>query len=191
MRQNVLLTALSALTLVAAQNNFTINPTEVDLPTRSQWCNAEFNTCDILCAHDAATNDCDEITLKFACACASNNSAPGLEYYTQTIPTFVCLQAYSDCIAANPTSAQAQRNCASTIKDKCGALDPAKADASTSSSSSSSASAPTGTTSQGSSPTQAATTSTSAAAAAPTHAAAYLGNGLAAVAAGVFAAALL
>ncbi|KAK3902879.1 hypothetical protein C8A05DRAFT_33380, partial [Staphylotrichum tortipilum] len=87
MRQNILLAALSALTVATAQTtNFTINPGAVKPSIRSDWCNAEYNTCGKLCSGNPTANDCDVNTLEYVCTC-SNGSAPGLQYYIQSMPT--------------------------------------------------------------------------------------------------------
>lgn len=192
MRQNTLLVALSALTVAAAQN-FTINPGTVKPSDRADWCNAEYNSCGKLCGGNPTANDCDVDTLKYECTCA-NGTAPGLEYYIQTIPTFICEQAFSECVAANTASAKAQDECKANIKSKCGTLDPSKVQlgggSSSDTTSSSAGSTPT-TQAAGASSSKAAgqsvaSSSSSHAAAAPTNAAA-IGNGVAMVAAGVFA----
>ncbi|KAK4246861.1 hypothetical protein C7999DRAFT_32734 [Corynascus novoguineensis] len=192
MRQNVVLVALSALTIATAQNqdqgrNFTINPNLVKPSLKADWCGAEYNSCRVLCDNAPTANDCNVDTLEYTCTC-SNGSAPGLEYYIQTIPTFICEQAYSDCIAANTASSRAQDECKTNIKDQCGTLDPYKAqvdDDSDDDTSSSATQSPTSTSNS------AAETSTSTGgAAAPTNHAGYIGNGVAMIAAGVFAALL-
>ncbi|SPQ18652.1 fb5a936c-9eee-4025-a5ab-dedb53f36f3a [Thermothielavioides terrestris] len=194
MRHAVLLVALSALGVASAQN-FSINPGSVDTSTKTSWCNAEYNSCNLLCGGNLVANLCDVDTLNYNCTC-SNGSAPGLQYYTQTIPTFICEQAYADCIAANTGSSRAQDDCKNNIQSKCGTLDPNKVQASSPSSSSaaSGASATQGASSSGSaspsaSAAQSAPSSSTSHGAAPTNAA-YIGNGLAVVAAGVFAALL-
>jgi len=50
------------------------------------WCTGEQNTCATLCANNPKANDCDPATLAFNCLC-QNNSAPGLQYYLQSMPT--------------------------------------------------------------------------------------------------------
>ncbi|KAH6854214.1 hypothetical protein B0I37DRAFT_24278 [Chaetomium sp. MPI-CAGE-AT-0009] len=183
MRQNVLLVALSAATVaIAAERNFTINTSAVEPSVKADWCAAQYNTCRLLCSAGARANDCDTTTLEYKCTCA-NGTAPGLEYYIQTIPTFVCEQAYSDCIAANTGSSRAQDECKTNIKDQCGTLDPTKAQADTPSEDSTTSAASSATASNAP-----ASTSSSTAGAMPT--AAYIGNGVAMVAAGVFAAML-
>ncbi|KAK0731476.1 hypothetical protein B0H67DRAFT_74816 [Lasiosphaeris hirsuta] len=183
MRQSTIFAALSALTLAVAQN-LTIDPAEVDPATRADWCKAEFNTCDTLCAKNPTANSCNPTTLKFECTC-SNGSAPGLEYYSQSLPSLICQQAFSDCIEANVGEPQKQSDCKKNIQAKCGTLDASKADLSEPVSSSSAA-APSAT---GASTSASAPTSTSSTAAAATKAA-YIGNGVAVIAAGVFAALL-
>ncbi|KAJ4296058.1 hypothetical protein N0V88_004760 [Collariella sp. IMI 366227] len=167
MRQNILLVALSALGVATAQSqNFTIDPNSINPSLKGEWCNAEYNTCRILCAENPTANECDATTLKYVCTC-QNGTAPGLDYYTQTIPYFICDKAFSDCIAANTGSSRAQDECKTNIKNKCGSLDPTKADVGGSSDEASSSSG----------------------AAAATNAV-LIGNGVAMVAAGVFAALL-
>jgi hypothetical protein len=190
MRQNVLLLALSAATAVTAQErNFTIDISAVEPATKAGWCGAQYNTCRLLCDGRPTKNDCDTSTLEYKCTC-SDGTAPDLENYIQTVPTFICERAFEECIAANTASSRAQDECETNIKSQCGDLDPTKAQANTPSEDS--------TTSAGSSPTDSpsgsaaenapANTSTSTAGAVPT--AAYVGNGVAMVAAGVFAAML-
>ncbi|KAK1755318.1 hypothetical protein QBC47DRAFT_214146 [Echria macrotheca] len=192
--------ALSALSLASAQNqNFTIDSNKIDPTTRTQWCNAQFNTCGILCANNAKENTCTPVwdrdvllldmslrglqsNLSYDCAC-QNGSAPGLDYYTQTMPTFICEEAFSECIAKSVGDSIGQDKCKKDIKAKCGTLDPSKADVS-SGSSSSSAAAPSGTAATTTGAAPASTSSHSAGA--PTHAV----HGVA-VAAGILAAALL
>lgn len=147
----------------------------------------------------------------YHCTC-QNGTAPGLEYYTQTIYSvriscrldglpqltlsfqFVCQQAFQDCIAANVGNQTGQTACTTNIQDNCGTLDPTKFVGSSgdSSSSSSPSSTPKATGAPSPSPTAsdsgAAATSSTSHGAAPT--AAYLGNGAAVVAAGLFAALL-
>ncbi|EON97287.1 putative pci domain-containing protein [Phaeoacremonium minimum UCRPA7] len=162
MRSQLVFLALSALTAVSAQN-FTIDPNEVDLTTRASWCSGEFSTCDTLCDKDASENRCEP---------------------------FICQQAFSDCNLANAGNAAGQRNCTTTIKDKCGTLDIADYTATPSTTSAAASSSATGQTSSTASASgtgaSAAATSSSTAAAAPTNIH-LIGNGAAAMAVGVFA----
>ncbi|KAK1782730.1 hypothetical protein QBC45DRAFT_288012, partial [Copromyces sp. CBS 386.78] len=197
MRQNIIFVALSALTAaVAAQSsnsNLTVPVESVDVNTRNQWCVAQYNTCKILCNKAVKTNDCQADTLKYECTCQSGDT-PDLENYTQTVPTFMCQEAYSACINAHKDDAMGQDKCKKDIFDQCGTLDPTKAEIKTTSSAAATTSAakPTETKEAAAETSAAAPSSTSASSsfAAPTNAAAFLGNGVAAVAAGVFAAAL-
>ncbi|CAK7202721.1 hypothetical protein SEUCBS139899_005448 [Sporothrix eucalyptigena] len=185
MRSSVFV-ALSALGLVSA-TNFTIDISSVPLTTRSNWCTAQSNTCSTLCDNDPTANSCDPNTLDYSCLC-QNGSAPGLQYYTQTMPTFICQEAYSECNAEYAGNAQAQANCTTSIEDQCGTLDPANytaAAATTSSKTSAATGKSTGTASAATaSGTAAVTTTSSKAGSMPT---AMVGNGAAAVALGLFA----
>ena len=182
MRQSSIVVALSAASVAVAQN-FTVNPADVELTTRNQWCNAEFNTCSILCGQAFDQNDCSPTTLKFTCTC-SNGTAPGLEYYIQTMPTFLCIKAFEQCNEKNAGDSIAQNKCTTEIKNRCGTLDPSKADIKAPGGAETSAAPSSSPTQAGNAP--AATTTTPAGSAAT-----KLGNAVALVAAGVFAAALL
>ncbi|RYP92506.1 hypothetical protein DL770_001372 [Monosporascus sp. CRB-9-2] len=171
-RASIAFAALAALSLVSGQaqsnSTFTLpNPGEVDL--------------------GATTNNCDVDTLDFSCIC-SNGESPDFNEYRDTIPFFVCKQLFEDCIESHPNDARAHQNCTTTYDDNCGTEDSADAtqiDAQTSTSSAtSSATAPPETSSAGSE--EATTTSDSGAM--PTNMPIqHIGNGIAAVAVGVFA----
>ncbi|KAF5685121.1 PCI domain-containing protein [Fusarium denticulatum] len=106
--------------------DMTIDPNSVDLATRSSWCGAQQNTCDALCKDDTNENKCTENDLKWECTCSSNSSTPGLQYYTQTMPTFICEELYSQCISQNTGSQSGQKECTSKIEDKCAKQSPPK-----------------------------------------------------------------
>lgn len=69
---------------------------------------------------------CQQETLKYDCKCASNSSAPGLQYYTETLPTFICKELFGQCIAAHPNDADGQNACTKDIDDKCATQNPPK-----------------------------------------------------------------
>ncbi|KAM5384050.1 hypothetical protein BFJ63_vAg3699 [Fusarium oxysporum f. sp. narcissi] len=133
MRSSFALLAM-AVSAVSAQSvkdyksslDMTIDPNTVDLATRSSWCGAQQNTCDTLCKDDTNENKCTENDLKWECTCSSNSSTPGLQYYTQTMPTFICQELFSQCISQNTGSQSGQRECTSKIDDKCAKQNPPK-----------------------------------------------------------------
>ncbi|CAK7241169.1 MAG: hypothetical protein STHCBS139747_002628 [Sporothrix thermara] len=191
MRSSVFV-ALSALGLVSA-TNFTIDPSVVPLTTRSNWCAAQGNTCTTLCDNSPSANSCDPNTLDYSCLC-QNGSAPGLQYYLQSMPTFVCEEAYSECNAQNAGDAAAQKNCTTSIQDQCGSLNPddyTPAPATTSSAAAPSSSAAAESTSAVPATASAAASSGSAAVASTSSVAGAVptavGHGAAAVAMGLFA----
>jgi hypothetical protein len=121
--------------------------------------------------------------LAFNCTCAANNSAPGLQYYLETIPTYLCQQVFIICNADNVGDAVAQALCLTNKNNDCGTLDPTNFTAAVSTSSSSSAT----TTPTGTGASTAATSSSSKAAAATMAVLQNYGSGAMAVG---FAAAL-
>lgn len=66
--------------------------------------------------------------LSYKCTCSSNNSAPGLQYYDQTMPTFICKALFSQCIEQHVSDADGQKACTTNINDLCGEINPNKAD---------------------------------------------------------------
>ncbi|KAI8724981.1 hypothetical protein NCS52_00067900 [Fusarium sp. LHS14.1] len=106
--------------------NMTIDPGTVDFGTRAGWCNAQQDTCDTLCKDDTEENDCTAETLAWECACSSNSSTPGLQYYTQTMPTFICQELFAQCISQNAGSQSGQRDCKSKIQALCATQSPPK-----------------------------------------------------------------
>ncbi|KAL0936422.1 pci domain-containing protein [Colletotrichum truncatum] len=194
MRTSFAVLALSAIAAVSAQrkvySNTDVNVAAIDLNLKASWCTGQRNTCNILCDRTTA-NDCEPTTLKYTCTC-NNGTAPGLEYYKQTIPTFICLQAFEDCIQANVGDSRGQGNCTTNIRSQCGTIDAQENDAATTTTTTS---APTntpagtgsGTTGSGSQASQTPATSSSQAYAAPTAAPARYGNAAAVAAIGLFA----
>ncbi|OAA79482.1 hypothetical protein LEL_02968 [Akanthomyces lecanii RCEF 1005] len=169
--------------------NMTIDPNQATGQERAQWCAAETNSCSQLC-DGASTNDCSAATLDYKCICSSNSSAPGLEYYSQTMPTFICLKLFDLCNSQNVGNAKNQAACKTNIMSHCGTLDPTKATTGGSSSSASGSGSSTTASPEATGQTggsgSASSTSSSHGMAAPTMAA---GQGIAAAAAavGVFA----
>ncbi|KAK1829846.1 hypothetical protein QBC39DRAFT_121580 [Podospora conica] len=192
MRQSSIFVALSAVTVAVAQNqNFTIDVTAVDASKRSQWCNAQFNSCGILCGQAFEDNECNPVDLKYTCTC-NNGTAPGLDYYKETMPFFICQTAYAECNEKATGDSIGQHKCKTDIQGKCGTLDPSKADikAPGSEEPSTTAATPSATGGSQAGAGDNAPAPTSSSAAGPTMIA-QIGNGLAVMAAGVFAAALL
>ncbi|KAM3551511.1 hypothetical protein MY1884_007685 [Beauveria asiatica] len=189
------LAAAGAATAQAPVQNYTssldmqLNPSQATAQERAQWCSAETNSCSQLCDNTESKNDCSATDLKYNCLC-SNGSAPGLQYYSQTMPTFICQKLFDLCNTQNVGNARNQEACKTNIMSHCGTLDPTKASTggsgSSSSTSGSSTTASSKATSSAGDSGSASTTSSSKAIAAPTMAA---GQGIAAAAAavGVFA----
>ncbi|RQM08314.1 hypothetical protein DH86_00003797 [Scytalidium sp. 3C] len=115
---------LAGLSAAQVGSNSTIDPNSVDLGTRVAWCNGEINTCGALCGGDVNLNTCSTDTLAYNCTCASNNSAPGLQYYQQTMPTFICEKIFQNCIVAGENDAAAQQLCKQNEANNCGHLSP-------------------------------------------------------------------
>lgn len=123
----VLATATSAFAQTvgnySSSYDMTINPGSVSEDTREEWCQAQYNTCRTLCNQNTNSNNCDSDNLQWTCTCASNNSRPGLEYYQQTMPSFICKELFGQCQASTDDS-QIQGECADNINEKCGELPP-------------------------------------------------------------------
>ncbi|VUC22428.1 unnamed protein product [Clonostachys rosea] len=185
MRSYAVLVAAFAVAANAANYtsslNMTIVPSSVDDSTRASWCTAQGNTCKSLCSGRTSKNDCDYTTLVYDCACSANNSAPGLEYYTQTMPTFICDTLLAQCYKQYENNQDGQQSCKDDIGSLCASQSPPSS-SSDSSSSSTSASASATASQSATQTTQAAASATSdkglaAATAIPKGAAAVLAAG--------------
>merc|ERR1712000_690071 len=108
--------------------DMTIDPNTIDASERASWCTGQSNSCDTLCDDDASTNDCDYTDLSYDCKCASNDSAPGLQYYRPTMPSYICEALFGQCNVQYANDADAQQGCADNIQSLCGTIDVSKAD---------------------------------------------------------------
>jgi hypothetical protein len=62
------------------------------------------------------------------CTC-NNGTAPGLEYYDQSLYSFVCREAFNQCNENNAGDATELKKCVTDIRDRCGTLTIAAAQA--------------------------------------------------------------
>jgi hypothetical protein len=102
------------------------DPNSVSITTRSDWCRGQFNTCETLCGDNTQDNDCDPNDLSYKCNCAKNGSAPGLQYYKATMPSYLCDAIYGQCKEANVGNSQNQKKCDTQIESLCPTNDPPK-----------------------------------------------------------------
>ncbi|KAN0116893.1 hypothetical protein V8E51_002870 [Hyaloscypha variabilis] len=129
-QSTLVLIALSTsivISIAAGQTTPNFDPGTIDDATREDWCEDELNTCTTLCSLATNMNTCNSTSLDYTCTCASNDSAPGLEYYTNTMPTFICEENFNLCSAAasnQSDSTAAQEACAATEQSDCGHNDP-------------------------------------------------------------------
>ncbi|ROT41580.1 hypothetical protein SODALDRAFT_331329 [Sodiomyces alkalinus F11] len=120
----VALALVAASSLVSAQRKVYTNEDlasvdAIDIGTRNAWCQGQRNVCTRLC-DNAVTNDCSTSTLDYDCQC-SNGTAPGLEYYRSSMPSFICNAVFEECIIANVGNARGQQQCED---DRDAACDP-------------------------------------------------------------------
>ncbi|MCJ1480929.1 hypothetical protein MMC06_001084 [Schaereria dolodes] len=141
---SILVASFFAGFAAAQTNGTTFDPSSVPLSMRNSWCNGEINTCGTLCGGHTSNNNCSGTDLTYDCTCSSNNSAPGLQYYMQSLPFFICQKSFDLCIAAHPDDSAGQSACNTTYV--CGTLNASDANvATTSSASPSSTGTPTST----------------------------------------------
>ncbi|KAF2994904.1 hypothetical protein E8E14_002859 [Neopestalotiopsis sp. 37M] len=179
----VAVAALSVLTVVSAGNStFSIDVDSVTLSTRAAWCTSEKNVCGQICS--TSENSCEPTTLDYSCTC-SDGTEPDMNEYQDSLPYYICQQAFSDCISENTGSASGQKNCTTTISDECGT----KVAGSSSTTTTAAASSSSGTSAATAASSSVSSSSTSQAGAMPTGIQ-HLPNGAIAVAAGLLAMAL-
>ncbi|PFH57244.1 hypothetical protein XA68_15315 [Ophiocordyceps unilateralis] len=135
MRASTALIALGAAVASAQSNgvgNYSseldmhIDPNSIGSQQRAIWCRAQTNTCGLLCDNNTSKNSCVQEKLEYDCICAANNSAPALQYYQQTIPTFICETLFSQCDKQNVGNAEGQQSCITNIQNLCGKGAPPK-----------------------------------------------------------------
>ncbi|KAA8642286.1 uncharacterized protein ATNIH1004_011228 [Aspergillus tanneri] len=115
----------SAIGLVKGQ---AIDPSEVALSTREQWCQSQTSSCPLLCLQMPGAsgkpkdNDCSAKTLSYSCIC-SNNASPNASEYSETIPYYICTERNNQCVHACPSG---DLNCQSKCRNDnpCGAQNP-------------------------------------------------------------------
>lgn len=73
----------------------------------------------------AKTNDQSQTSLTINCTC-TNGTAPGLQYYINTVPTFLCEELHTECKTNNAGNANAQKACDQAEQANCGKQDPSK-----------------------------------------------------------------
>ncbi|RKF61834.1 putative pci domain-containing protein [Erysiphe neolycopersici] len=112
------------VTAQSSNNSASFNAASVSPTLRAQWCQGQTNTCGTLCSGNLKDNNCDPDTLQYTCHCGANNSAPGLQFYKETMPTFICEMVFDNCIKAGENSQAAQQLCTQNEKRDCGHLSP-------------------------------------------------------------------
>lgn len=162
-----------------------LSTAKVPVSTRAAWCRGETTVCDTLCGAPAqlpTTNDCSIDTLAFNCIC-QNGTAPGLQYYQNSLPSFICEETFKQCEAARAGDAQGQADCKTGVRSKCGTLSADKSTSGGSNSATTTGSNPSATQSGA----QGAATSTTQPGSAPTQLPQIIGMAAAAAVMGVFA----
>ncbi|KAI6365178.1 hypothetical protein MCOR25_005472 [Pyricularia grisea] len=101
-----------------------LSSAKVTLSQKAEWCRGETIVCDKLCGSPSQipkTNDCSSDTLAYSCIC-QNGTAPGLQYYQNSLPSFICEETFKQCEAARAGDARGQEDCKTGVKSKCGTL---------------------------------------------------------------------
>ncbi|EAS28756.3 uncharacterized protein CIMG_07502 [Coccidioides immitis RS] len=110
---------------VSAQSSYTppagFDPSAVEASVKASWCDAQSSTCPKLCDGFAKVNRCDASKLTFECVCG-DGTVPKVEDYKNTLPYFVCLANFGQCIDNHPNDLEGQRECQRQRK-LCGSLE--------------------------------------------------------------------
>ncbi|KAM5471180.1 hypothetical protein MauCBS54593_003520 [Microsporum audouinii] len=112
-----------ASTVSALGSNYTVppdfNPGLVSPEEKTNWCDAEANTCNDVCG-SYKVNRCDPTLLEYSCEC-QNGTIPQMDLYINSLPWFICQATFGQCIKAHPDDADGQQVCKDN-QDKCGKL---------------------------------------------------------------------
>lgn len=99
-----------------------IDPATLLKPTRYNFCASHCKSCVELCDGHASRNICDIHDLSYECLCMHNNSIPGLQYYAQTMPTYICKALYEQCRGLYGHSEEDLFDCKESFLRHCGTL---------------------------------------------------------------------
>lgn len=75
-----------------------INPDDVILGIRTNWCLRHTEVCSVLCKFETKVNECKPVDLTWKCICNSDNKMPAMNKYIQSIPSLVCYTLASQCV---------------------------------------------------------------------------------------------
>ncbi|KAK4940650.1 hypothetical protein LTR10_019280 [Elasticomyces elasticus] len=95
------------------------NVSAVDSSDAFAFCQSQLNTCPIICGGNSLTGDnkCDQTTLTYTCVC-SNGTVPDCTAFVQTLPYYICLTTYLQCLDDHPNDLTRRRKC--LIDEDCG-----------------------------------------------------------------------
>jgi hypothetical protein len=135
MRTSTLAFVASALVGLSTQTTvsdlpFTVDISSISISDLNSWCSGQIHVCDVLCSENTKTNSCVEGPPPvWDCACSSNSSAPGAQYYSSSMQAQLCQKAFAQCQSTNAGDAEAQKTeCEDGIQAQCGTLDISKVD---------------------------------------------------------------
>ncbi|KAF2460022.1 hypothetical protein BDY21DRAFT_183205 [Lineolata rhizophorae] len=109
--------------IVGLTTTQTINPDDVPISDRRQWCDAQQTQCPLICMQvednsgSPESNTCDPDTLVYSCVCG-NGAAPNSSEFSQTIPYFICTWSNNECVDACGNNNICADNCRLVFRDK-------------------------------------------------------------------------
>ncbi|KAL1975189.1 hypothetical protein VTN31DRAFT_3581 [Thermomyces dupontii] len=121
---------LASSLLAGLATSQTIDPEDIEISTRDQWCLSQTESCPLICLQlpgasiETQQNECDPDTLHFSCVC-SNGVRPNASEFTETIPYFLCTERNNRCVE---NCAQGDSLCQASCREDnpCGAQNPRK-----------------------------------------------------------------
>ncbi|KAF2235689.1 hypothetical protein EV356DRAFT_531550 [Viridothelium virens] len=97
----IIIVVLLSRAFSSQAQSFTVPPDSIPSDERTEWCEAQVDTCNTLCGNETNANQCDPNDLTYQCIC-QGGSSPDLSQWNDTIPSFECQAYKSSCPAENP-----------------------------------------------------------------------------------------
>jgi hypothetical protein len=97
------------------------NPSDVSASDAATWCSNQLANCPLICGQNAWVNTCNATSFTYTCICV-NGRIPDCTAYQNTLPYFMCVATYEQCIDNNPIDTEAEAVCKNN--EACGSEDP-------------------------------------------------------------------
>lgn len=97
------------------------DPADVSPSDAANRCSDQLYSCPEIGGGSASTNICNSTTFVYDCVCTMDD-VPDCTAYMSTLPYYMCIATYEQCVDNNPIDSEAEAAC--KAKEECGSFDP-------------------------------------------------------------------